>query len=82
MTVGATNKDIYAFSAIEMLMQIIIALAIAHIPFMLSFIDIPILRFINRNIPYMNSPSMYIMIMIYMESRFLMPPAMELLPAL
>ena len=65
MTVGATNKDIYAFSAIEMLMQIIIALAIAHIPFILSFVDIPVLRFINRNIPYMNSPSMYIMIMIF-----------------
>ena len=65
MTVGATNKDIYAFSAIEMLMQIIIALAIAHIPFILSFVDIPVLRFINRNIPYVNSPSMYIMIMIF-----------------
>ena len=65
MTVGATNKDIYAFSAIEMLMQIIIAFAIAHIPFILSFVDIPVLRFINRNIPYMNSPSMYIMIMIF-----------------
>ena len=65
MTVGATNKDIYVFSAIEMLMQIIIALAIAHIPFILSFVDIPVLRFINRNIPYMNSPSMYIMIMIF-----------------
>ncbi len=65
MTVGATNKDIYAFSAIEMLMQIIIALAIAHIPFILSFVDIPILRFINRNIPYMHSSSMYIMIMIF-----------------
>ena len=65
MTVGATNKDIYAFSAIEMLMQIIIALAIAHIPFILSFLDIPILRFINRNIPYMHSSSMYLMIMIF-----------------
>ena len=65
MTVGATNKDIYAFSAIEMLMQIIIALAIAHIPFILSFVDIPVLRFINRNIPYMHSISMYIMIMIF-----------------
>ncbi len=65
MTVGATNKDIYAFSAIEMLMQIIIALAIAHIPFILSFVDIPVLRFINRNIPYMHSSSMYIMIMIF-----------------
>ncbi len=65
MTVGATNKDIYAFSAIEMLMQIIIALAIAHIPFILRFLDIPILRFINRNIPYMHSSSMYIMIMIF-----------------
>ena len=65
MTVGATNKDIYAFSAIEMLMQIIIALAIAHIPFILNFLDIPILRFINRNIPYMHSSSMYIMIAVF-----------------
>ena len=65
MTVGAANKDLYIFSAIEMLMQIIIAFAIAHIPFILSFLDIPILRFINRNIPYMHSSSMYIMIMIF-----------------
>ena len=65
LTVGATNRDIYIFSAVEMLMQIIIAFAIAHIPYLLSFVDIPVLRFINRNIPYMRSGAMYLLILLF-----------------
>ena len=65
LTVGATNRDIYIFSAVEMLMQIMIAFAIAHIPYLLSFIDIPVLRFINRNIPYMRSGAMYLLILLF-----------------
>ena len=66
LTVGATNNDIYIFSAVEMLMQITIAFAIAHIPYILGFVtDIPVLRFINRNIPYMRSSAMYLLILLF-----------------
>ena len=65
LTVGATNRDIYIFSAVEMLMQIIIAFAIAHIPYLLSFVDMPVLKFINRNIPYMRSGAMYLLILLF-----------------
>ena len=62
MTVGATNKDIYIFAAVEMLMQILIAFAIIHIPYIFNWVDLPIIKFINRNIPYMRSPIMYILL--------------------
>ncbi|MBQ4629225.1 MAG: hypothetical protein IJB44_09095, partial [Clostridia bacterium] len=62
MTVGATNKDIYIFAAVEMLMQILIAFAIIHIPYIFSWVELPIIKFINRNIPYMRSPVMYILL--------------------
>ena len=62
MTVGATNKDIYIFAAVEMLMQILIALIILHIPYIFNWVDMPIIKFINRNIPYMRSPVMYILL--------------------
>ena len=62
MTVGATNKDIYIFAAVEMLIQILIAFAIIHIPYIFSWVDLPIIKFINRNIPYMRSPVMYILL--------------------
>lgn len=62
MTIGATNKDIYIFAAVEMLMQILIAFAIIHIPYIFSWVELPIIKFINRNIPYMRSPIMYILL--------------------
>ena len=62
MTVGATNKDIYIFAAVEMLMQILIAFAIIHIPYIFNWVELPIIKFINRNIPYMRSPVMYILL--------------------
>ena len=65
MTVGATNKDIYIFAAVEMLMQILIAFAIIHIPYIFSWVELPIIKFINRNIPYMSSPIMYILLFVF-----------------
>ncbi|MBO5298877.1 MAG: hypothetical protein J6B51_02210, partial [Clostridia bacterium] len=62
ITVGATNKDIYIFAAVEMIMQIIIAFAILHIPYIFNWVELPIIKFINRNIPYMRSPVMYILL--------------------
>ena len=65
MTVGATKTDIYIFSAVEMLLQIIIAFAILHIPYIFSWVELPIIKFINRNIPYMRSPIMYILLLVF-----------------
>jgi hypothetical protein len=65
MTVGATNKDIYIFAAVEMLMQILIAFAIIHIPYIFSWVELPIIKFINRNIPYIRSPIMYILLLVF-----------------